>query len=313
MKQTYKDIEVIVIDDGSTDNTKEIVQSYSEKVRYIYFENNRGPAVGRTKGLMETRTEFVAFLDADDYWSPTFAVTTIRFLKNNPQAIAVNTAYCKKDWYGNTSYIPEMDETDNMHYSTNGNICENFYEFWAKYLSVLTGTVMMRTQIARKTGGQREDLRLTQDLEFWGLLATYGKWGYIPQPLFITDERALTSRERLSKTQRRYTFFRELTVESWAYRILPKLTDERSRKGFERVLAHIATTIALANAYTFRFKKSRKIAIQWRDKLDSGLGSVLKFGLLGGPILWPFVCTALRLREAVKTYIGPVTKRIIKV
>jgi len=310
LNQTFPDVEVIVVDDGSTDNTKEIVESYTEKVRYIRFESNKGPAAGRTKGLMEANTEFIAFLDSDDYWRPKFVETTVRFLRDNPEAIAVNTAYCKEDWDGRTYYRPILDEADREYYGGNGCICENFYEYWAKYRSILTGTVMMRTDIAQKTRGQQEDLRLTQDLEFWGYLATFGKWGYIPQHLFVTDERILTSKERWSKIKRRYAFFRELTIESWASRIILKLSDERSKKGFEGIVAHIATTIALANAYTFRFRKSRQLAIQWRDKLDRGLGSVLRLGLKGGPLLWPMVCLALRLREVTKTYTRPLKQRL---
>ena len=52
LNQIFPDVEVIVVDDGSTDNTKEIVESYTEKVRYIRFESNKGPAAGRTRGTI---------------------------------------------------------------------------------------------------------------------------------------------------------------------------------------------------------------------------------------------------------------------
>lgn len=97
-------------------------------------------------------------------------------------------------------------------------------------------------------------------------------------------------------------FFRELEVDDWARRIRPNLDNHFSSEGFERFLGHIATTIALANAYTFQFNKSYRLAKEWNGRLDAGLGSVLRYGIWGGKVFWPLVCITLRLREVVKAY-----------
>jgi len=301
--QSFGPVHVIVVDDGSSDNTSEVARSFRDSVELIRLEKNSGPAVGRTVGLMNCKTEFMAFLDSDDYWMPDFVEETISFLDTHPEAIAVKTGYCKKDWDGKEYYKPILDRADVDYYGPNGAVCPNFYQFWSKYMSVLTGTVMMRTGVALKTRGQRTDLRLTQDLEFWAYLATFGRWGFIPKPLFVTDQLAITPAERLSKIKRRYMFFRSVEVEDWARRVLPRLTDPESLKGFERVLKHIALTITIANAYVFRFKKSYRLAKENKDTLGSGLGYVLRLGVMGGPFLWPVVCLALRLRERAKAYL----------
>ncbi|GEM_PF-443806 len=306
LAQSHHGVQILIVDDHSSDRTTAVVGAYGDRVSLIALPANRGPAVGRTTGLMAVQTEYVTFLDADDYWHPAFVETTIQFMQRYPEVVAVSTGNRKKDWNGREYWRPALDASDRAYYGSDGAVCPNFYEFWAKYNAVLTGTVMMRTETARQTGGQREDLRLTQDLEFWGYLATFGRWGFIPQPLFVTDLRVLTPKERLWKFQRRYTFFRDLTVASWCRRISPRLHDEASRRAFERFIGHIATEITLANAYTFRFARSYQLARQWRSQLDRGLGSVLRYGSCGGPLLWPFVCLALRAREVAKSYLRPV-------
>jgi glycosyltransferase involved in cell wall biosynthesis len=301
--QSFGVVYVIVVDDGSSDNTPEVARSYGDRVELIRLEKNSGPAVGRTAGLMNCKTEFMAFLDSDDYWMPDFVKETISFLDAHPEVIAVKTSYCKKDWDGKEYYKPILDSVDAEYYGDNGAVCPNFYQFWSKYMGVLTGTVMMRTEAALKTGGQRADLRLTQDLEFWAYLATFGRWGFVPKPLFVTDQLAITPAERLSKIKRRYMFFRNMEVEDWARRVRPRLNNPESLEGFQRVLKRIALTIILANTYTFRFKKSYRLANEYKDDLGSGLGSVLRLGIRGGPLLWPLVCLALRLREITKAYL----------
>ncbi len=76
LAQTYRDYEIIVVNDGSTDNTEEVLRPYIEKgvVRYFYQEN-QGVSAARNKGIKEARGEYIAFLDADDVWLPEFLMS----------------------------------------------------------------------------------------------------------------------------------------------------------------------------------------------------------------------------------------------
>lgn len=97
-RQTRTDYEIIVIDDGSTDGTPALMQAYPD-VTYIWQENAER-AAARNRGLRLARGDFVAFLDADDWWQPDFLAVTSRILEQQPQAVAAYTGYQLADRAG---------------------------------------------------------------------------------------------------------------------------------------------------------------------------------------------------------------------
>ena len=85
LNQTYKNWELIIIDDCSTDNTDEIIKNYNseDRIKYIKNEKNSGAAVSRNRGLREAKGKWIAFLDSDDLWCPTKLEKQILFMKEN--------------------------------------------------------------------------------------------------------------------------------------------------------------------------------------------------------------------------------------
>lgn len=84
LSQTYRPIEVIVVDDGSTDNTRALVGKFGPEVRYIYQEN-AGLAPARNTGLAAARGEFVAFQDSDDLWVPWKLQVQVAIMRRRPE------------------------------------------------------------------------------------------------------------------------------------------------------------------------------------------------------------------------------------
>lgn len=97
IEQTYKNWELIIVDDASNDNTDEVVKSFAdERIRYFKNESNLGAALTRNKALREARGEWVSFLDSDDLWSPYKLEKMLKFMNENSYVFAYHE-YSKVD------------------------------------------------------------------------------------------------------------------------------------------------------------------------------------------------------------------------
>ncbi|TGY42452.1 glycosyltransferase family 2 protein [Clostridium sartagoforme] len=116
MKQSYKNWEMIIVDDCSTDNTKEVVDKYTikdKRIKYHILEQNSGAAVTRTKAMELASGNYIAFLDSDDLWTEDKLSRQLEFMKKNNYAFTC-TAYSQIDEAGNSldKIIKTKDKTD---------------------------------------------------------------------------------------------------------------------------------------------------------------------------------------------------------
>jgi glycosyltransferase involved in cell wall biosynthesis len=116
LKQTYKDFEIIVVDDGSTDNTRELVETrYKDKIRYFYQENKGAPAA-RNMGILESRGEFCIFLDADDELGQNQILLFERHSRKNPNSIIYGpwTRFVERNGKYEQLYTNKKCKSDDM-------------------------------------------------------------------------------------------------------------------------------------------------------------------------------------------------------
>ena len=83
LKQTFQDFELIVVDDGSTDDTEKVLKSYGDRVRY-FRQENRGPSAARNLGIRHARASWISIQDSDDICAPNHLKTLFGFVEKNP-------------------------------------------------------------------------------------------------------------------------------------------------------------------------------------------------------------------------------------
>lgn len=155
LAQTYKDFEVLVVDDGSTDDTKKVLEQYNGKIKYFYKDNG-GSSSARNHGIENSSGEYIAFLDSDDIWMPEKLSIQVDVLDKNKN---VGLVY---------SRMPIIDnEGKRIGYKPQDEIGRNFYELLHHWGDLPTSTVLTRKQCFDRAGLFDIDLLTVQDIDMW--------------------------------------------------------------------------------------------------------------------------------------------------
>ena len=281
-------IEVICVDDGSTDDSVERIRQRREPFIRLITQQNCGPASARNKGIFAAEGRCIAFLDADDYWMPEFVDRALGFLHSHRECIAVSVGQRHITMSG------ESVKPDGIERFSGPMVLDDFFEFWARYNHVCTGSIVIRTEVCRKVGGQREDLRICEDLEYWALLATYGRLGFIPEVLFVSDGLKVTQKIGcVEKNKKRWAS--APTVEDWEKRIVAHNVALSSYyvKARGKIARNLCYSMMLSKRTDLAFNQIRKYQADFPKGLMS---TILKIGTVNR-IVWTVVSGWLIYRE----------------
>lgn len=181
LAQTYQNWELILLDDGSTDDTTEIVNAYHDsRIRYFYGENH-GAACARNRALEKANGQYIAFLDSDDTWSHEKLELQLGVMEKYPQIDLLFTDFQNInfasgehgtgfDQNAQAMAVLQTEKIDNSLSLVTGGMPQAL----AMGNFIATDTVLLRKEVLRRTRVFREDLRNAEDFELWWRMGLVG-------------------------------------------------------------------------------------------------------------------------------------------
>ncbi|NNK58513.1 MAG: glycosyltransferase family 2 protein [Desulfofustis sp.] len=176
-RQRLLPTEVIVIDDGSTDETRQLVNSFSNLSPlnlHYHYQSNRGPAAARNRGIEIASGDYLAFLDSDDEWRRDKLANQYEVLYANPHYFVSHT---QERWFKNGTHLNQKK----YHYPRHGDI----FSQALKLCCVGMSTVMTRRELFDRYGLFDQTLRCCEDYDLWLRVAAFEMFFLVEQQLTI--------------------------------------------------------------------------------------------------------------------------------
>lgn len=181
LSQTLPPTEIIVVDDGSTDDTPVVLRSFGDRVRYVRQEN-AGAAAARNHGIRFARGEWVAFLDSDDVWFPDKLARQMGVLERCPRLVwcAANLEFEQNGIRG----VPRLSRRDRRE--LRASCClRSYMRSAARGVRFQTCAMLIRRDVLLATGGFNGEIHAAEDFDLWyRIAARHPAIGYVQEPLW---------------------------------------------------------------------------------------------------------------------------------
>ena len=241
LNQTHEYLNVIVVDDGSEDQTKDIVTSIEDKrLTFIEHQNNKGVSAARNTGISKATGDYFAFLDSDDEWAPDKLEKQLKHLANHSHGTV--GVYCdvKKYRKGLAKKIGEYILPQRTGVKGNEELIEEILAMRSAFHP--GSTLLVKSDAVEKIGGFDETLHFHEDLDFLLRLLDHGRIEFVDEKLVTLHETAYSPAENIKNSKEEF--------------IDKHLTDERlPPEAQNRVLKEQNLLIATVHYRDGNFKK----------------------------------------------------------
>lgn len=211
LNQTFQDFEVIIVEDCSTDNSKQKAKSIiSEKIRIIQHEKNKGLCASRNTGIEKANSDFLAFLDADDIWHDNYLEKIFQLIQNFPTAHLFATNYLEA--YSNEIAV---SPSSNLKKFETDSIVPDFFESSLHQNIYCFSSICVKKEIFEKIGGFNTMINYGEDVDFNIRANNSFQLAYSNCPLvdvIMFSENKITNSSLKNKTITDFDFYEPLAV-----------------------------------------------------------------------------------------------------
>lgn len=224
LSQTFSDFEIVIVDDGSTDHSADVVEGINDPRIRLIRQINSGVSAARNRGIEEAKYELIALLDGDDEWKPNYLETQVELVRKYPQC----DVFCCNYEFRDSKYHVTSTTIRKLKFSGSDGLLENYFEVAScSHPPISSISIVVRKSAIQAVGGFPVGIKSGEDLLTWAKLAVRFQIAYSTKPVAVVvfDERVFNNDQTNRMPEQEDFVGKQLAVLSSSYPRVKGLKD----------------------------------------------------------------------------------------